>query len=46
MLELIAPHAARLPLEVGLRDMLVDGRLMLLARQEYGNGNLAQGTKA
>ncbi len=45
-LELLAPHAARLPLEAGLRDMLRDGRLMLLARQEYGNGNLAQSTKA
>lgn len=45
-LELLAPHAGRLPLGQDLSDMLVDGRLMLLARQEFGHGGLSHAATA
>lgn len=45
-IEILQPHADRLPLEPELRSMLVAGRLDLLARQEYGIGGLVAGASA
>ncbi len=39
-IEILTPHVERLPLEPELRSLLADGRLALLARQEYGTGAL------
>jgi|GEM_PF-625266 len=45
-IEILQPHADRLPLEPELRSMLLAGRLDLLARQEYGIGGLVAGASA